>query len=134
MQISQLNTAEFFAPDEVETIIQFISAGKMDINDIRLLVKSALYDTYNSILNALYNLDIIHDYNDNFSDYIIYRDTVEEILTTYDIKKNLFQALKRLDYISTCGAGYIFNYKPLRLSNEEYNRLEYLIFDLMLVI
>ena len=106
----------------------------MNTNDIGLLVKSALFDTYNSILNALYNRDIIHDYNDNFSDYIIYRDTVEEILASYDIKKHLFQALKRLDYISTCGAGYIFNYKPLRLSNEEYNRLEYLIFDLMLVI
>lgn len=134
MQVSQLNPAEFFAPDEIETIIQFISAGKMNTNDIRLLVKSALFDAYNSILNALYNHDIIHDYNDNFSDYIIYRDTVEEILTTYDIKKHLFQALKRLDYISTCGAGYIFNCKPLRLSTEEYNRLEYLIFDLMLVI
>ena len=106
----------------------------MSLSDIRLLVKAEMHEAYNNLLNGLYNRNIIHDYKENFTENIIYRDTVESIIELYNIPCIVFTALLQEGYISVCGRGYIFNFKPVKLTEEEYNRLEYINWDLGVII
>ena len=106
----------------------------MSLSDIKLLVKAEMQKAYNNILNGLYNRDIIHDYKENFTENIIYRYTVENIIELYNSPCIVFSALLQEGYISVCGRSYIFNLKPVKLTEEEYNRLEYINWDLGVII
>ena len=129
-----MNIAKFFNTEEITVINELKKAGKMSLSDIRLIVKAEMQKAYNNLLNGLYNRDIIHDYEENFTDNIIYRDTVESIIELYNIPCIVFSALLQEGYISVCGRGYIFNLKPVKLTEEEYKRLEYINWDLGIII
>ena len=129
-----MNIAKFFNAEEITAINELKKAGKMSLSDIRLLVKAEMQKAYNNLLNGLYNRDIIYDYKENFTDNIIYRDTVESIIELYNIPYIVFTALLQEGYISVCGRGYIFNFKPVKLTEEEHKRLEYINWDLGVMI
>ena len=129
-----MNIAKFFNTEEITAINELKKAGKMSLSDIKLLVKAEMQKAYNNILNGLYNRDIIHDYKENCTVNIIYRDTVENIIELYNIPCIVFSALLQEGYISVCGRSYIFNLKPVKLTEEEYNRLEYINWDLGVII
>ena len=129
-----MNIAKFFNAEEITAINELKKAGKMSLSDIRLLVKAEMHEAYNNLLNGLYNRNIIYDYEENFTENIIYRDTVESIIELYNIPYIVFTALLQEGYISVCGRGYIFNLKPVRLTEEEYKRLEYINGDLGVII
>lgn len=129
-----MNIAKFFNAEEITAINEYKKAGKMSIADVKLLVKAEMQRAYNSLLDGLYSRDIIHSYKEDYTDYIIHRDTVESIIELYNIPCIVFTALLQADYISVCGRGYIFNLKPVKLTSEEYNRLEYINWDLGVII
>ena len=129
-----MNIAKFFNTEEITAINELKKAGKMSLSDIRLIVKAEMQKAYNNLLNGLYNRDIIHDYKENFRENIIYRDTVESIIELYNIPYIVFTALLQEGYISICGRGYIFNLKPVKLTEEEYNRLVYINWELGVII
>ena len=129
-----MNISKFFTPEDITAINDYKRAGKMSIADVKLLVKAEMQRAYNSLLDGLYNRDIIHSYKEDYTDYIIHRDTVKNIIELYNIPCIVFTALLQEGYISVCGRGYIFNLKPVKLTDEEYNRLEYINFDLGVII
>ena len=129
-----MNISKFFTPEDITAINDYKKAGKMSIADVKLLVKAEMQLAYNSLLDGLYSRDIIHSFKEDYTDYIIYRDTVESIIELYNIPYIVFTALLQEGYISVCGRGYIFNLKPVKLTDEEYNRLEYINFDLGVII
>ena len=129
-----MNISKFFTPEDITAINDYKRAGKMSIADVKLLVKAEMQRAYNNLLNGLYSRDIIHSYKEDYTDFIIYRDTVESIIELYNISDIVFTALLKADYISVCGRGYIFNLKPIKLTEEEHNRLEYINFDLGVII
>ena len=129
-----MNIAKFFNAEEISAINELKKAGKMSLSDIKLLAKAEMQKAYNNLLNGLYNRDIIHDYKENFTENIIYRDTVESIIELYNIPYIVFSALLQEGYINVCGRGYIFNLKPVKLTEEEHKRLEYINWDLGVII
>lgn len=129
-----MNISKFFTPEDITAINDYKRTGKMSIADVKLLAKAEMQRAYNNLLDGLYSRDIIHSYKEDYTDYIIHRDTVESIIELYNIPCIVFTALLQADYISVCGRGYIFNLKPIKLTDEEYNRLEYINFDLGIII
>lgn len=128
-----MNTSKFFSPDEIALIKRNIKAGAMTLDDIRLIVKNELNGIYNTILSSLYGMEITDSPTTIDSDSIIYKHIIEDVLCCYNIPFWKFHSLIEEGYISICGRGYIFNRDAVSLSENEYNRLMYLTYDVGII-
>ena len=128
-----MNTRKFFSRDEVALIRQNIKAGAMTVDDIHLIVKNELNGIYNTILSSLFCREITDSPTAIDSDSIIYKHVIEYVLYCYNIPFWKFHSLIENGYISVCGRGYTFNRDALDLTEAEYNRLDYLTYDIGII-
>lgn len=128
-----MNTSKFFTPEDIALIKRNIKAGAMTLDDIRLIVKNELNGIYNTILSSLYGREITDSPTTIDSDSIIYKHIIEDVLCCYNIPFWKFHSLIEEGYISICGRGYIFNRDAVSLSENEYNRLMYLTYDVSII-
>lgn len=125
-------TALFFTNEENDKIKQYIKENIISLSDLHLLVKVKINCFYNELLDSLYSRKLIDDKNKVDPNQIIYRETVEDMLRCRDIPIQEFHLLIEEGYISVCGSGYVFE-KPQQReteTEEDYNRLMYLMYDL----
>lgn len=128
-----MNTRKFFSPAEVALIRQNIKAGAMTVDDIHLIVKNELNGIYNTILSSLFCREITDSPTAIDSDSIIYNHVIEDVLYCYNIPFWKFHSLIENGYISVCGRGYTFNRDAVDLTEAEYNRLNYLTYDIGII-
>lgn len=128
-----MNTRKFFSSADIALIRQNIKTGAMTLDDIRLIVKNELNGIYNTILSSLYGREITDSPITIDSDSIIYKQIIEDVLCCYNIPFWKFHSLIEEGYISICGRGYIFNRDAVSLSENEYNRLMYLTYDVSII-
>ena len=128
-----MNTQKFFSRDEVALIRQNIKAGAMTVDDIHLIVKNELNGIYNTILSSLFCREITDSPTAIDSDSIIYNHVIEDVLSCYNIPFWKFHSLIEEGYISLCGRGYTFNRDAMDLTEAEYNRLDYLTYDVGII-
>lgn len=128
-----MNTSKFFTSKDITLIKRNIKAGAMTLDDIRLIVKNELNGIYNTILSSLYGRKITNTPTSIDSDSIIYKHIIEDVLCCYNIPFWKFHSLIENGYISVCGRGYIFNRDAVNLSENEYNRLMYLTYDVGII-
>lgn len=129
-----MNTSKFFSPDEIALIKRNIKAGAMTLDDIRLIVKNELNGIYNTILSSLYGMEITDSPTAINSDSIIYKHIIDDILSCCNIPFWKFHTLIEEGYISVCGSGYTFE-KPIQdLTEAEYDRLIYVMWDIGIII
>lgn len=128
-----MNTSKFFTPEDIALIKRNIKAGAMTLDDIRLIVKNELNAVYNTILSSLYGREITDNPTSIDSDSIIYKHIIEDVLCCYNIPFWKFHSLIEEGYISICGRGYIFNRDAVNLSENEYNRLIYLTYNVGII-
>lgn len=129
-----MNTSKFFSPDEITLIKRNIKAGAMTLDDIRLIVKNELNGIYNTILSSLYGREITDSPTAIDSDSIIYKHVIEDILSCHNIPFWKFHTLIEEGYITLCGRGYTFNRDAMDLTEAEYDRLMYLMWDIGIII
>ena len=129
-----MNTRKFFSPAEVALIRQNIKSGTMTVDDVRLMVKTELSNIYNTILSSLYGIKITDSTTAIDSDSIIYKHVIEDILSCYNIPFWKFHSLIEEGYITLCGSGYTFNRASMTLTESEYDRLDYLTYDVGIMI
>ena len=128
-----MNTRKFFSRDEVALIRQNIKAGAMTVDDIHLIVKNELNAVYNTVLSSLYGRKLTDSPTAIDSDSIIYNHVIEDVLYCYNIPFWKFHSLIENGYISVCGRGYTFNRDAVDLTEAEYNRLDYLTYDVGII-
>ena len=128
-----MNTRKFFSRDDVALIRQNIKAGAMTVDDIHLIVKNELNGIYNTILSSLFCREITDSPTAIDSDSIIYNHVIEDVLYCYNIPFWKFHSLIENGYISVCGRGYTFNRDAMELTEAEYNRLNYLTYDVGII-
>ena len=128
-----MNTQKFFSRDDVALIRQNIKAGAMTVDDIHLIVKNELNAVYNTVLSSLYGRKLTDSPTAIDSDSIIYNHVIEDVLYCYNIPFWKFHSLIEEGYISICGRGYIFNRDAMDLTEAEYNRLDYLTYDVGII-
>ena len=128
-----MNTRKFFSPAEVALIRQNIKAGAMTVDDIHLIVKNELNAVYNTVLSSLYGRKLTDSPTAIDSDSIIYNHVIEDVLSCYNIPFWKFHSLIENGYISVCGRGYTFNRDAMDLTEAEYNRLDYLTYDVGII-
>lgn len=128
-----MNTRKFFSRDDVALIRQNIKAGAMTVDDIHLIVKNELNGIYNTILSSLFCREITDSPTAIDSDSIIYNHVIEDVLYCYNIPFWKFHSLIENGYISVCGRGYTFNRDAVDLTEAEYNRLDYLTYDVGII-
>ena len=128
-----MNTRKFFSRDDVALIRQNIKAGAMTVDDIHLIVKNELNAVYNTVLSSLYGRKLTDSPTAIDSDSIIYNHVIEEVLYCYNIPFWKFHSLIENGYISVCGRGYTFNRDAMDLTEAEYNRLNYLTYDVGII-
>lgn len=128
-----MNISKFFTTKDITLIKRNIKAGAMTLDDIRLIVKNELNGIYNTILSSLYGREITDSPTTINSDSIIYKHIIDDILSCCNIPFWKFHSLIEEGYISICGRGYTFE-KPIQdLTEAEYNRLDYLTFDVGII-
>lgn len=128
-----MNTRKFFSPADVALIRQNIKAGAMTVDDIHLIVKNELNAVYNTVLSSLYGRKLTDSPTAIDSDSIIYNHVIEDVLSCYNIPFWKFHSLIENGYISVCGRGYTFNRDAMDLTEAEYNRLDYLTYDVGII-
>ena len=128
-----MNTQKFFSRDDIALIKQNIKAGAMTLDDIHLIVKNELNGIYNTILSSLFCREITNSPIAIDSDSIIYKHVIEDVLYCYNIPFWKFHSLIENGYISVCGRGYTFNRDAMSLTENEYNRLMYLTYELEII-
>ena len=128
-----MNTRKFFSRDDIALIRQNIKAGAMTVDDIHLIVKNELNGIYNTILSSLFCREITNSPTAIDSDSIIYNHVIEDVLYCYNIPFWKFHTLIENGYISVCGRGYTFNRDAVDLTEAEYNRLDYLTYDIGII-
>lgn len=128
-----MNTQKFFSPADIALIKQNIKDGAMTLDDIHLIVKNELNGIYNTILSSLYGREITDSPTAIDSDSIIYKHVIEDVLYCYNIPFWKFHSLIENGYISVCGRGYTFNRDAMDLTENEYNRLMYLTYELEII-
>ena len=128
-----MNTRKFFSRDDIALIRQNIKAGAMTVDDIHLIVKNELNGIYNTILSSLFCREITDSPTAIDSDSIIYNHVIEDVLYCYNIPFWKFHSLIENGYISVCGRGYTFNRDAMDLTEAEYNRLDYLTYDVGII-
>ena len=128
-----MNTRKFFSRDEIALIRQNIKAGVMTVGDIHIIVKNELNGIYNTILSSLFCREITDSPTAIDSDSIIYNHVIEDVLYCYNIPFWKFHSLIENGYISVCGRGYTFNRDAVDLTEAEYNRLDYLTYDVGII-
>lgn len=128
-----MNTQKFFSPADIALIKQNIKAGAMTLDDIHLIVKNELNGIYNTILSSLFCREITDSPTAIDSDSIIYKHVIEDVLYCYNIPFWKFHSLIENGYISVCGRGYTFNRDAMDLTENEYNRLMYLTYELEII-
>ena len=128
-----MNTRKFFSPADITLIRQNIKAGAMTVDDIHIIVKNELNGIYNTILSSLFCREITDSPTAIDSDSIIYNHVIEDVLYCYNIPFWKFHSLIENGYISVCGRGYTFNRDAMDLTEAEYNRLDYLIYDVGII-
>ena len=129
-----MNTRKFFSPADITLIRQNIKSGTMTVDDVRLMVKTELSNIYNTVLSSLYGRKITDCTTAVDSDSIIYKHVIDDILSCYNIPFWKFHSLIEEGYITLCGSGYTFNRDALDLTEAEYNRLDYLTYDVGIMI
>ena len=129
-----MNTSKFFSPDEIALIKRNIKAGAMTLDDIRLIVKNELNGIYNTKLSSAHEMEITHSPTAIDSDSIIYKHGIEDILSCHNIPFWKFHTLIEEGYISVCGRGYTFNCDAMDLTEAEYDRLIYVMWDIGIII
>ena len=128
-----MNTRKFFSRDDIALIRQNIKAGAMTVDDIHLIVKNELNGIYNTILSSLFCREITDSPTAIDSDSIIYNHVIEDVLFCYNIPFWKFHTLIENGYISVCGRGYTFNRDAMDLTEAEYNRLDYLTYNVGII-
>ena len=128
-----MNTQKFFSRDDVALIRQNIKAGAMTVDDIHLIVKNELNAVYNTVLSSLYGRKLTDSPTAIDSDSIIYNHVIEDVLYCYNIPLWKFHTLIENGYISVCGRGYTFNRDAMDLTEAEYNRLDYLTYNVGII-
>ena len=128
-----MNIRKFLNPEEIALIRGNIKAGTMTTADVRLAVKNSLNNVYNTILSCLYGLRLTDSPTAIDSDSIIYKHVIEDVLFCYNIPFWKFHTLIENGYISVCGRGYTFNRDAVDLTEAEYNRLDYLTYDVGII-
>ena len=128
-----MNTRKFFSRDDVALIRQNIKAGAMTVDDIHLIVKNELNAVYNTVLSSLYGRKLTDSPTAIDSDSIIYNHVIEDVLSCYNIPFWKFHSLIENGYISVCGRGYTLNRDAMDLTEAEYNRLDYLTYDVGII-
>lgn len=129
-----MNIQKFLSPEEISLIRGNIKAGTMTTADIRLAVKNSLNNVYNTILSCLYGLRLTDSPTAIDSDSIIYKHVIEDILSCHNIPFWKFHTLIEEGYITSCGRGYTFNCDAMDLTEAEYDRLMYLMWDIGIII
>lgn len=103
--------------------------GKIRYSDIRLISLAEVANVYNSIKDHLYGMLL------DSNDLIINRDNIQDFLEREEAyNKNVwkcYNVLRSCEYISTCGRGLMFDNDKIRLTEQEYNRLEHLYFSIL---
>ena len=128
-----MNTRKFFSREDIALIRQNIKAGAITVDDIHLIVKNELNGIYNTILSSLFCREITNSPTAIDSDSIIYNHVIEDVLYCYNIPFWKFHSLIENGYISVCGRGYTFNRDAVDLTEAEYNRLDYLTYDIGII-
>ena len=128
-----MNTRKFFSREDIALIRQNIKAGAITVDDIHLIVKNELNGIYNTILSSLFCREITNSPTAIDSDSIIYNHVIEDVLYCYNIPFWKFHSLIENGYISVCGRGYTFNRDAVDLTEAEYNRLDYLTYDVGII-
>lgn len=128
-----MNTRKFFSCEDITLIRQNIKAGAMTVDDIHLIVKNELNAVYNTVLSSLYGRKLTDSPTAIDSDSIIYNHVIEDVLYCYNIPFWKFHSLIENGYISVCGRGYTFNRDAMDLTEAEYNRLDYLTYDVGII-
>ena len=105
----------------------------MTVDDIHIIVKNELNGIYNTILSSLFCREITDSPTAVDSDSIIYKHVIEDVLFCYNIPFWKFHTLIENGYISVCGRGYTFNRDAMDLTEAEYNRLNYLTYDVGII-
>ena len=129
-----MNTRKFFSPAEIALIRQNIKAGAMTVDDVMLMVKTELSNIYNTVLSSLYGRKITDSTTAIDSDSIIYSHVIDDILSCYNIPFWKFHSLIEEGYITLCGSGYTFNRDAMTLTESEHDRLDYLTYDVGIMI
>ena len=129
-----MNIQKFLSPEEISLIMENIKAGTMTTADVRLAVKNSLNNVYNTILSCLYGLMLTDSPTVIDSDSIIYKHVIEDILSYHNIPFWKFHTLIEEGYITSCGRGYTFNRDAMDLTEAEYDRLMYLMWDIGIII
>ena len=129
-----MNTRKFFNREDIALIRQNIKAGAMTVDDIHIIVKNELNGIYNTILSSLFCREITDSPTAIDSDSIIYKHIIEDVLCCYNIPFWKFHSLIEEGYISICGRGYIFNRDAMDLTEAEYDRLMYVMWDIGIII
>ena len=129
-----MNIQKFLSPEEISLIRENIKAGTMTTADVRLAVKSSLNNIYNTILSCLYGLRLTDSPTAIDSDSIIYKHVIEDILSCHNIPFWKFHTLIEKGYITSCGRGYTFNCDAMDLTEAEYDRLMYVMWDIGIII
>ena len=123
----KINCSRFFTPDTNKTIKQLIKSGEISLNDIKIVVKSEIINTYNNILYGLINRGTINPVY--MFDTVAPESAVIDVLSCYNIPFEKFHILCNADLCEKCGDGYIFNRSEMDLTESENNRLLDLIYD-----
>ena len=129
-----MNIQKFLSPEEIALIRGNIKAGTMTTADVRLAVKNSLNNVYNTILSCLYGLMLTDSPTAIDSDSIIYKHVIEDILSCHNIPFWKFHTLIEEGYITSCGRGYTFNCDAMDLTEAEYDRLIYVMWDIGIII
>ena len=128
-----MNTRKFFSRDDIALIRQNIKAGTMTVDDIHIIVKNEVNGIYNTILSSLFCREITDSPTAIDNDSIIYNHVIEDVLYCYNIPFWKFHSLIENGYISVCGRGYTFNRDAVDLTEAEYNRLDYLTYNVGII-
>lgn len=128
-----MNTRKFFSRDDVALLKQYLKAGMITLDDIHIIVKNELNSVYNTILSGLYGLRITDSPISIDSDSVIYKHVIDDVLFCFDIPFWKFHTLIEEGYVTTCGRGYTFNHDAMSLTENEYNRLMYLTYELEII-
>lgn len=128
MELNNIRMSTFFDAETNQQIKALLKTKKINLADLKICVKSALIDCYNTILESCVMREI--DWNLNG---VVYDETIADILNCYNIPFERFHKCVNAGLLTKCGRGYTFNSNPLALTRYEHNRLETLMYEFEIV-
>ena len=129
MDLLKQNITSAIPENIVNDLQKALKEKKITLSDIKLIALSELQQCYNSIKSHLWGI-----YLEN-PDNIIYRNHIYNYLEREEsYNRNIyksFDVLKNIGYIGVCGRGFTFENPKIELSEDQYNRLTKVLFEIL---